>query len=252
MGYTNSSLPMTIYLSPNHSGQRNHAIDTITIHHAVGKLSARRIAEVLHPASRKASCNYAIGINGDICLVVEEKNRSWCSANAANDNRAITFEVACDHSGPECYVPDDAYNSLIHLVADCCKRNGIKQLVWRDDKNNPGNMTLHKWFASTDCPGPWLHRHMGEIANEVNRILGTATQPADKKTLYRVQVGAYRVKKNAEIMEQRLKAAGYATYVPKIGDLYKVQTGAYAQKANAERQMNELKSKGFQAFITTN
>ena len=34
--------------------------------------------------------------DGSIGLYVEEKNRSWCSSSNANDQRAITIEVAAD------------------------------------------------------------------------------------------------------------------------------------------------------------
>ena len=73
MAYTNSPLATVKILSPNHSGQRNHAIDTITIHCVVGQCTAKRIGEIFLPESRKASSNYGIGYDGQIGLYVEEK-----------------------------------------------------------------------------------------------------------------------------------------------------------------------------------
>ena len=72
----------------------------------------------------------------------------------------------------------------------------------------------------------------------------------DKPKYHRVQLGAFRVKSNAENYAVKLKAAGYPIYIVTIGDLYKVQTGAFSIKANADRLRDELKSKGFDAFIT--
>lgn len=46
MAYTNSSLASVTLLSPNHSRQRTHAIDTITIHCFVAQVTARRGCEV--------------------------------------------------------------------------------------------------------------------------------------------------------------------------------------------------------------
>lgn len=37
----------------------------------------------------------------------------------------------------------------------------------------------------------------------------------------------------------------------KVGGLYKIQVGAYSKKANAEAMQKKLKEKGFDAFITT-
>ena len=37
----------------------------------------------------------------------------------------------------------------------------------------------------------------------------------------------------------------------KVGGLYKIQVGAYSKKPNAEAMLKKLKGKGFDAFITT-
>ena len=37
----------------------------------------------------------------------------------------------------------------------------------------------------------------------------------------------------------------------KVGGLYKIQVGAYSKKENAEAMQKKLKAKGFDAFITT-
>ncbi|MEG2018547.1 MAG: N-acetylmuramoyl-L-alanine amidase, partial [Clostridium sp.] len=100
MTYTNSPLVNYTKLSPNHSGLRTHSIDTITIHCVVGQLSVETIGNIFAPVSRQASCNYSIGFDGRIGLHCEEKNRSWCSSSNANDQRAVTIEVASDRTAP--------------------------------------------------------------------------------------------------------------------------------------------------------
>ena len=69
--------------------------------------------------------------------------------------------------------------------------------------------------------------------------------------LYRVQVGAYRVKSNADAQLKKVKAAGFDTYMVQVGGLYKIQVGAYAVKANAEAMLKKITAKGFSAYITT-
>ena len=184
MNYTNSSLVDYIKLSPNNSGERNHIIDTITIHCVVGQISVEALGETFYKKSRKASSNYGIGTDGRIGLYVEEKNRSWCSSSASNDNRAITIEVASDTTHPYA-VNDKAYASLIKLLADICLRNNIKQLLWKADKKLIGqvdkqNMTVHRWFANKSCPGDYLYNKHTEIANEVNKILLEKQQEQNK------------------------------------------------------------------------
>ena len=184
MNYTNSSLVDYIKLSPNNSGERNHIIDTVTIHCVVGQVSVEALGETFYKKSRKASSNYGIGTDGRIGLYVEEKNRSWCSSSASNDNRAITIEVASDTTHPYA-VNDKAYASLIKLLADICLRNNIKQLLWKADKKLIGqvdkqNMTVHRWFANKSCPGDYLYNKHTEIANEVNKILLEKQQEQNK------------------------------------------------------------------------
>lgn len=121
MAYTNSPLVAYTNLSPNHSGLRTHSIDRITPHCVVGQLSAESICGCFISTSRQASCNYGIGKDGRVSLCVEEKNRSWCSSSAANDQRAITIECASDRNHP--YAMNSAvYTSLIELCTDICKR----------------------------------------------------------------------------------------------------------------------------------
>lgn len=180
MSFTNSSLVNYTRISPNKNENRNHKIDTITIHCVCGQVTVERLGEIFAPESRKASSNYGVGYDGKIGLYCDEKDRSWCSSNAANDHRAITIEVASDAKKPYA-VTDKAYASLIKLVADICKRNGIKELKWKADKNLIGqvskqNMTVHRWFSATkSCPGEYLYERMGDIASKVNKILKADT-----------------------------------------------------------------------------
>lgn len=210
MAYTNSSLVDYVNISPNKTVQRNHIIDTITIHCYVGQVTAKQGCDFFANTDRQVSANYVVGRDGSIGLSVEEKDRSWCSSSASNDNRAITIEVACDTTHPY-KVTDAAYNALIELCADICKRNGIKELKWKADKNLIGqvdkqNMTVHRWFAAKACPGEYLYEKHTEIAKKVNEKLN------DKKNdvLYRVQVGAFSKKENAERMLKEVQKEGFA------------------------------------------
>lgn len=182
MKYSNSPLVNCTVLSPNHSGQRTHSIDRITPHCVVGQLTAEVIGGCF-PQGRGASCNYGIGKDGRVCLVVEEKNRSWCSSSNSNDQRAITIEVASDSTAPYAF-NTAAYNKLIDLCVDICKRNGKKKLLWMSDKNtalnyNPASdemvLTVHRWFAAKSCPGDWMFSRMGDLAKAVTDKLGGKT-----------------------------------------------------------------------------
>lgn len=176
---SNSPLVNHTRISPNRTSPRNHKIDTITIHCVVGQLSVESIGGIFAPKSREASSNYGIGYDGKIGMYVEEKDRSWCTSSRSNDHRAITIEVACDPKPPYA-VNDAAYGALINLLVDICKRNDIKELKWEADKSligqpNKQNMTVHRWFDNTSCPGEYLYNRHAKIADEVNRRLNVDT-----------------------------------------------------------------------------
>lgn len=189
MAYSNSSLVTYKRISPNKTSPRNHAIDTITIHCMAGNLSVETCGNVFAPTSRQASSNYGIGTDGRIAMYVEEKDRSWASSNASNDQRAVTIEVANDGgANTGWHVSDIAMSSLINLVTDICKRNNIKKLVWSTNKNdrvkhlNGCNMTVHRDFAAKACPGDYLYNKHSYIAEQVNKNLGANTPTASTVT----------------------------------------------------------------------
>lgn len=175
---SNSPLVSYTKISPNKTSPRNKKIDTITIHCVVGQCSVETLGNIFAPTSRQASSNYGVGVDGRIGMYVEEKDRSWCSSNAANDHRAITIEVASDTTEPYA-VNDKAFAALIDLVTDICQRNGIKKLVWSTNKEdrvnhkNGCNMTVHRDYANKSCPGTHLYERHGQIADEVNKRLGS-------------------------------------------------------------------------------
>ena len=177
---SNSPLATYTRITKNKTSPRNHTIDTITIHCIVGQWTAKQGCDYFATTDRQCSANYVVGKDGSIGLSVDEKDRSWCSSNGTNDNRAITIEVASDTTHPYA-VTAKAYAALLDLVTDICKRNGIKKLVWSTNKNdrvnhrNGCNMTVHRDFANKACPGEYLYSRHGEIAAEVNRRLQGAS-----------------------------------------------------------------------------
>ncbi len=203
---SNSSLICYSKISPNKTVCNGKVNDTLSIHCMAGQLSVESCGNLFANPKRQASSNYGIGPDGRIALYVEEKDRSWCTSNKANDMRAVTIEVASDSKHPYA-VKAAAYNSLIELVADICKRNGIKKLVWSTNKTdrvnhkNGCNMTVHRDYANKACPGDWLYNRMGEIAAAVNSKLGAAEQPT--KPVSGVGVSPYTVRIATAVLNVR-------------------------------------------------
>lgn len=284
MSYTNSSLVNFTVKSPNHSGTRTHKIDRITPHCVVGQLTAEGIGNCF-PSGREASCNYGIGKDGRVCLIVDEQNRSWCSSSNANDQRAITIECASDSEAPYAF-NTAVYNKLVALCADICKRNGLKKVLWIGDKTKalnyePSNgeclLTVHRWFANKSCPGDWLYNRMGQLATDINAAIGgkTVTQTTENKTgdtVYTVKSGdtlsgiaakygttyqaiaQYNGIANPNVISvgQKIKIPGNATqaetWTPKVGDIVQYNGNVHYTGANAT---NAKSCTGGQAKITS-
>lgn len=213
MAYTNSKLVDYKKLSPNHSGKRTHSIDRISPHCVVGQFKVKALANLFKSASRQASCNYGIAKDGKVALVVEEKNRSWCTSSSSNDQRAITIEVSSDKTHPY-KMNTAAYNKLIDLCVDICKRNGKKKLLWLGSKSKSLEykpekdemiITVHRWFANKACPGDWLYNRLDDLAKEVTERLGT--QVSDKKeTSKKEEFKPYKAKITAKTLNVRAGA----------------------------------------------
>lgn len=209
-----SNSPLVVYtkLSPNHSGKRTKKIDTITIHCMAGNCSVETCGNLFANSARQASSNYGIGTDGRIALYVDEANRSWCTSSNANDQRAVTIEVANNGGAPDWPVSAKAYAALLDLVTDICKRNGIKRLVWSTSKNdrvnhlNGCNMTVHRDYANKSCPGDYLYNRHGQIAAEVNKRLGITDAGGSTGGQTSGSTGtatSYRVRTTADVLNIR-------------------------------------------------
>ena len=215
MAYTNSPLVIYTKLSPNQSGTRTHAIDRITPHCVVGQCTAESLGALFADPDRQASSNYGIDKDGRVGMYCPESDRSWCSSNRDNDQRAITVECASSTKHPyEMY--DAVYNALIELCADICRRNGKRKLLWLADKEqtlayepaaDEMMITVHRWFENKSCPGDWLYSRLDDLASRVTAALGSITEPeqkqesesapmSEKEYPEKLTEGFYRVRRN--------------------------------------------------------
>lgn len=202
----------------NYTDRGGQEIDRLTVHCVVGQLPAIQVAKMFTP-QRKASANYIIGKDGEVVRNVPEQYRAWTSGTGnkkgSNDMRAITIEVASDTTKPYAF-NNKAYSGLVDLAVDICKRYN-KHLVWIPNKQQALNyvckkdemlITLHRWFQAVECPGDWFINKLPEFVNDVNKKLINNT-PVNNDKLYRVQVGAFRSKENAEKFLKEVKAKGF-------------------------------------------
>ena len=193
-------------------GRRGYKVCKITPHHMAGKLTARQCGNIFANPNRQASSNYGIGYDGEIACYVDEENRAWTSSNRANDCQAITIEVANSANGEPWPISDAAWNSLVKLCVDICRRYGFR-LTYDGTPN--GSLTRHDMFANTNCPGKTLGGRFKELADTVNAQLDgkvelTPSTPSASKSNEEIANEVIAGKwGNGDDRKNRLTAAGY-------------------------------------------
>ena len=156
----------------NYTKGRTSKISEITIHHMSGKLTAQRCGEIFKAVGRCGSSHYGIGYDGEIGLYVNECDTAWTNSNWESNCRAVTIEVSNSKNKYPWPVSDKSLQSLIKLVADIAKRNNLGTLV------KGKNLTWHRMYSNTDCPGDYLLSKMDYIITEANKII--SAKPSQK------------------------------------------------------------------------
>lgn len=209
---SNSSLVCYTKLSPYRTKPRNSKIKGISIHTMAGNGSIEGCGQVFQ--TTRASSHYGIGSDGRIGQYVLESDRAWCCSHAV-DHSVVTIEVASIDVYKEPYrCTEKAYDSLINLCVDICKRNGIKKLIWKEGKQycpaytgrwDVCNMVPHRYTTDKgkSCPGNYLFGKYGEIAKEVNKRLAASTDQSSSGGATTETPISYLVKINTDTLNVR-------------------------------------------------
>lgn len=147
-------------------------VSEITIHHMSGRLTAAQCGSIFQAIGRGGSTHYGVGWDGSIGSYVSETDTAWGNSNWESNCRAISIETSNDINCAPWTVSDASLKSLIKLVADIAKRNNLNPLV------KGKNLTWHRMYAATDCPGDYLLSKIDYIIAEVNKINSGTPTPA--------------------------------------------------------------------------
>lgn len=79
---------------------------------------------------------------------------------------------------------------------------------------------------------------------------GNASVASAAAPVFRVQVGAFRIRSNAEVLVKQLDRDGFKASIYQIAGLHKVQIGSFRRRKEAIPVVRELKAKRYRAFIT--
>lgn len=167
---TVSKLCTYTHLTSKCNSRSGSSITRITPHQMSAHWTGKQCADYFCSTSRQASANYCIGYDGDIAQNVDETMRAWTSSSWDNDRRAITIELS-NSASDTARMTDATIKALEDLCVDLLQRYPSLggKLVWTGDTD--GNITFHKWFADTDCPGWYLEKMIPSIVEHVNERL---------------------------------------------------------------------------------
>lgn len=137
-------------------------------------------------------------------------HRGWHAGGDAN-NTHIGFEICEDNLTDKTYF-NKVYKEAVELAAYLCRQYKLTE------KNIIGHYEgYQKKIASNhDDPRHWFSKHSksmdtfrADVKKELAKGTSTSKPSTGSKKLYRVQIGAYSVKKNADKQLEKAKKAGF-------------------------------------------
>lgn len=183
--------------------------------------------------------------NGEVAIykTLPWNMRGWHAGGSAN-NTHIGFEICEDGLNDSVYF-NKVYQKAVELTAYLCELYNLNPLA---DGVVIGHYEgYQRGIASNHAdPGHWFSRFgksMNTFRQDVYNLMNETT------TLYRVQVGAFSVKANADALLVQVKAAGFDGFIKVYGSLYCVQVGAFSVRANAEALLAQVRAAGFDGYI---
>lgn len=151
----------------NYTAGRQDTIHGIVIHHAAST-SLDSIGQVFSQYGRGGSAHYGVG-GSQIHQYVREEDTAWHCGDWAGNSCTIGIETTNSTGAPTWQVAEDTFNTLVKLVADIAKRNGLGRLKFEPDGTYP-TLSAHRDWSPTYCPGDYLYARMNEIADKANEI----------------------------------------------------------------------------------
>jgi N-acetylmuramoyl-L-alanine amidase CwlA len=246
--------------------------------HSVGcpQPSASVFVNKWNRADYDRACVHAFidGNTGDVYQTLPWNHRGWHGGGDSNNTHigVEMCEPACiKYTGGSTFtcsnlpvaraVAQRTYDNAVALFAHLCTTYNLDPLA---DGVIVSHKEGHKRGIASNHGDPehlWNQLGMGYTMDTFRKAVSAAmktdsdkdesTPATPEKVLYRVQVGAYSKKSNADSVMTKVKSAGFDTYMVTIDGLYKIQTGAFSKKDNAEALCKKVKAAGFEAFVTT-
>jgi len=141
-------------------------------------------------------------------------HRGWHAGGEAN-NSHIGFEI-CEDNLSDVYYFNAVYKEATELCVYLCKQYGLteKDIICHSEGHKLGVASNHGDVMH------WFPKH-GKSMDTFRADVKSGLAPVDQTTAqkyYRIQLGAFSVKANADAMLRKVKAAGFTDAFIKYGE----------------------------------
>ena len=187
----------------------------IVVHNTANSASARNEIAYMISNNNQVSFHYAIDDKEIVQGILENRN-AWHAGDGANgkgNRKGIAIEICYSKSGGDKFIA--AEKLAAQFIASKLKEKG-----WGIDK-----VKKHQDFSGKYCPHRTLDMGWQRFLNMIKSYMNTSTLTSSasisststvaKKTLYKVQAGAFSNRANAEAQVAKLKKAGFAACIIK-------------------------------------
>ena len=167
----------------------------IVVHNTANDATARNEISYMIRNDNEISFHYAVD-DKEIVQGIPENRTAWHSGDGENgkgNREGIAIEICYSKSGGDRFI--QAEKNAVDLIADILKRYG-----WGVDR-----VTKHQDYNGKYCPHRTLDAGWDRFIKMIEAKMNTK--------LYRVQVGAFSNRSNADKLVAELKSKGYSAFI---------------------------------------
>lgn len=182
----------------------------IVVHNTANDAPAKNEIAYMIRNDKEVSFHYAID-DKEIVQGLPENRNGWHASDGEygdGNRKGIAIEICYSESGGDRFI--NAEKLAAKFIAFKLKEKG-----WGIDK-----VKKHQDFCTKYCPHRTLNmgwqRFLDMVQAELNAL--KPTEKNENGVIYKVQVGAYSERKNAEAMVAKQKAAGFDAIIVTEGD----------------------------------
>jgi|SRR5690625_1698715 len=185
-----------------------------------------------------------------ILEIIPLNEKAW-HVQYNQDKRVLGLGYANDNAiGIELCRPGNfkqAYDRYVWYHAYLCKKFGLqpKKHIIQHSKLDPARRSDPESWLNPN--GVTWNKFISDVQSYYDNWESKPSKSSSK--LYKVQIGAFGNKKNADNLAKKAKSKGFDQYIVKEKGLYKVQIGAFSKKSNADALANKAKKAGFDVYV---